>query len=67
MVKQTNICTQGECQGECYRCRLAAVAADRDRWQRLAKDLFDRHMVKGTFGPWADDWNPEYEQAFWGE
>jgi len=31
MVKRVNICTGGECEGECYRCRLRAVSEERDR------------------------------------
>lgn len=64
-VRQTNVCTAGECNGECYKCRLASTEAERAEWERIARMLFDRHIARGTWGPWSDDWNDEYAKRLW--
>jgi hypothetical protein len=64
-MKQVNVCTQGECNGECYRCRLHATTLERDEWERIARLLFDRCIAQGTWGPWSEDWSKEYEEKLW--
>ena len=60
------ICNNGECGGECYRCRLRACAAERDRFARLFLRLYDIGLVTGRFGPWSDSWTEE-DQEMWSE
>ena len=39
MVKQVKICTAGECNGECYRCRLRTMQESRDELLEVAQAL----------------------------
>jgi len=61
-VYQTNVCTAGECGGECYRCRLKAVTEERDFYRRMLYQLLDRAHAGGWFGPWSDDWTEEWQE-----
>lgn len=66
MVKTVTICTRGECNGECYACRLKSTAAARDKFARLYLRLYDAGIVSGAFGPWSDLWTDE-DRAMWDE
>lgn len=65
-MKTVNVCTNGECNGECYRCRLRDAGAERDRFGALIVRLYDAGIVSGVFGPWADLWT-EQDKALWEE
>ena len=64
-VKQVSVCSAGECNGECYACRLRSTEAERAEWERITRMLFDKCVVAGTWGPWSDDWSEEYERRLW--
>lgn len=64
MVKSTQICTAGECGGECYRCRLHAAIKERDKFARMYLHLYDAGIISGHFGPWADHWTDE-DREMW--
>lgn len=46
-----------------------ATALLLDYWElkKAHKELLDRCMAFGTWGPWADGWEGSYDQRHWGE
>ena len=64
MARQVQVCTAGECGGECYRCRLAACAKERGKYARMYLRLYDAGIVSGSFGPWSDHWTDE-DRVMW--
>ena len=61
-MRTVQICMSGECQGECYRCRLRTCST----YQRLLCWLVDRCVVQGSFGPFCDEWQASQEwNALW--
>ena len=66
MTRTVHICTGGECQGECYRCRLLACSTKRQTYQRLLCWLVDRCVAQGSFGPFCEEWQASEEwKALW--
>lgn len=64
MVKTVQVCTAGECGGECYRCRLKAVLKERDWFAKMAVDLLKRLGISGNFGPWSDGWTEDHQRLW---
>lgn len=64
-ARQVFVCTSGECNGECYACRLRSTEKERVEWERIARQLFERHILRGTWGPWSDDWDQAYSDRLW--
>lgn len=63
-TRQVTVCSQGECNGECYRCRLKECAKERDKFIAVCLRLYDAGIVSGSFGPWADHWTDE-DREIW--
>ena len=64
MSRTTQVCTNGECNGECYRCRLRAMKQERDKFARLYLRLYDAGIVSGSFGPWSKHWTDEVREMW---
>lgn len=64
MIKTVKICTNGECGGECYRCRLLAMKKERDWYAKMAVELYERLHISGVFGPWSDDWTADHDRLY---
>ncbi len=60
-MRQVNICSAGECGGECYRCRLRASIRENNVYASTLKYLLDLSNATGRFGPWADDWSDSWQ------
>ena len=68
MSRPVQVCTAGECGGECYRCRLKTCGEAKQRYARLLVELVDRCMAQGSFGPFHDAWQASADwQALWSE
>jgi len=49
MVKQVKICTAGECNGGCYRCRLRTMQESRDELLEVARALREQLEARRGF------------------
>ena len=60
-TRQVTICSSGECQGECYRCRLEALAQEKELYRRAVKTLLEQSYIRGGFGPWSDAFTDSWQ------
>ena len=63
-MRQVNICSAGECGGECYKCRLKETHKELVAYQRRYVHLYDNVTAAGVFGPWSDGWT-EDDREMW--
>lgn len=64
-MRTIQICSGGECGGDCYRCRVRRLLQQRDDLFTHLRKLLDAGTITAAYGSWSDQWSGE-DRALWG-